>query len=86
MNSLPGGATMPSWANRIRWETSLPFRVKWLAEGLVSCFEEDISVIRNDFDNGKVVTKGFDCQEISPGARSELCRILDAKMNAGSKR
>jgi YTH domain-containing protein 1 len=68
----------PDWMKSLRWETSPPFKVRWLAVGDVRA--RCVNLIRNEYNDGEAVTKGFDCQEVGPMAGKELVHYLDSHM------
>jgi hypothetical protein len=70
----------PGWMKTLRWETSAPFKVRWLVAGEVKTTA--IKWIKNEYYDYEAVTKGFDCQEIGPVAGKQLIDHLALHMKS----
>lgn len=78
MESLPGEATMPSWASELRWKCSKAFYIRWvaIAGGLGTPFWL-VGHLKNAYNENQSVIVGRDGQEIEEECGKELCKILD---------
>ncbi|KAH0563255.1 hypothetical protein GP486_002179 [Trichoglossum hirsutum] len=75
MESEPGTAQKPSWANTLLWKSSGPFRIKWIT--IAETRFNRVSHLRNPLNEDQPVLIGRDGQEIEEECGAALCDIID---------
>ncbi|KAL7275998.1 hypothetical protein RUND412_001029 [Rhizina undulata] len=75
MESAPGTAPVPSWAKNLLWESSGPFRIRWITICDVNFHR--VAHLSNRLNENQPVLIGRDGQEIDPECGAALCKLID---------
>ncbi|KAA8903580.1 YT521-B-like domain-containing protein [Sphaerosporella brunnea] len=75
MEGPPGSAPMPSWAKNLLWESSGPFRIRWISITDISFHR--VAHLKNRLNENQPVLIGRDGQEIDPDCGAALCKTID---------
>ena len=78
MQSLPGDGDIqqPFWRNKLPWEATEPFKIKWIAKADTPY--RAVGNLYNSLNENSFVFVGRDGQEISTEAGFKLCEIMDS--------
>jgi len=79
MESAPGTAPMPTWAKNLLWESSGPFRIRWITINDINFHR--VAHLTNRLNEDQPVLIGRDGQEIDPECGAALCRLIDDSAN-----
>lgn len=74
METLPGTAKAPVWAEDLHWKTSPPFRIRWIT--IAETHFRLVGHLKNSYNDGQAVLVGRDGQEIEAHCGAELCRLI----------
>jgi hypothetical protein len=81
MEALPDASIAhPSWLARLHWETSPPFRVRWINKNETSF--RGLAHLTNSYNEDSAVFFGRDGQEIEPQCGLGLCILLDESLKS----
>ena len=75
MDSLPGDAPSPTWAKHLIWESSPPFRLRWIT--IAETRFSRVGHLKNSLNENQAVLVGRDGQEIEPECGRALCELID---------
>lgn len=75
MEGAPGSAPVPSWSKNLLWESSAPFRIRWIS--ITDINFHRVAHLKNQLNEGQPVLIGRDGQEIDPECGSQLCKTID---------
>jgi hypothetical protein len=75
MEGPPGSAPIPSWAKNLLWESSGPFRIRWISITDISFHR--VAHLKNRLNENQPVLIGRDGQEIDPECGAALCKTID---------
>ncbi|CAZ81528.1 unnamed protein product [Tuber melanosporum] len=79
MESAPGTAPVPTWAKNLLWESSGPFRIRWVTINDINFHR--VAHLTNRLNEDQPVLIGRDGQEIDPECGAALCRLIDESAN-----
>ncbi|PWW77279.1 hypothetical protein C7212DRAFT_351450 [Tuber magnatum] len=79
MESAPGTAPIPTWAKNLLWESSGPFRIRWITINDINFHR--VAHLTNRLNEDQPVLIGRDGQEIDPECGASLCRLIDESAN-----
>lgn len=79
MESAPGTAPIPTWAKNLLWESSGPFRIRWITINDINFHR--VAHLTNRLNEDQPVLIGRDGQEIDPECGAALCRLIDDSAN-----
>lgn len=75
MESAPGAAPVPTWAKNLLWESSGPFRIRWITICDISFHR--VAHLTNRLNEDQPVLIGRDGQEIDTDCGAALCKLID---------
>lgn len=75
MEGPPGSAPIPSWSSNLLWESSGPFRIRWISITDISFHR--VAHLKNRYNEHQPVLIGRDGQEIDPFCGEHLCKAID---------
>lgn len=75
MESAPGTASIPIWAKNLLWESSGPFRIRWITICDISFHR--VAHLTNRLNEDQPVLIGRDGQEIDTDCGAALCKLID---------
>ena len=75
MEGLPGSAPVPTWAKNLLWESSGPFRIRWISITDISFHR--VAHLKNRLNENQPVLIGRDGQEIDAECGASLCKTID---------
>jgi YTH domain-containing protein 1 len=83
MESAPGTAEQPSWADILNWKSSGPFYIKWLQ--ICETRFSRVGHLKNAYNDFSPVLVGRDGQEVEEDCGAGLCELIDqeAETSAG---
>ena len=78
MTTLPDPSIPPpSWQKHLRWQSTPPFRIKWLT--ISETKFRHVSHLKNSYNEGQAVLVGRDGQEIEEECGRRLCALMDGE-------
>lgn len=75
MESAPGTAHPPSWAEILNWKPSGPFYIKWIQK--VETRFNRVGHLKNAYNDHSAVLVGRDGQEVEEECGAALCELID---------
>ena len=75
MESAPGTAEKPSWANGLLWKSSGPFHIRWIV--IAETRFSRVGHLRNALNENQPVLIARDGQEVEEQCGAALCELID---------
>lgn len=75
MESAPGKAPPPSWADGLYWKSSGPFYIKWLT--IAETHFGKVGHLKNALNEYQAVLVARDGQEVEERCARDLCGLID---------